>query len=175
VKGDHSLNSDQISFDGFRIVLKRISNEYFTPNYDVSLQNGGMLVAVEVPGLILNDSQQVENGNFSLDLEYSNQGAVLRIHGDKPPYYIIFEDEYVRRKTYLDNKQDVDSLQILSQYNLKDRLTGAFDLIIPIPINVSDDTNQFQTYLIDGVYWIFLPYKKKEQNMKPQVSNKIIF
>jgi len=148
-----------VDYDGFRVVFTKYVDSPFKPDYDVVQNNQGLLIVVDLPGVLEGDLHPpVINREKSMILLQVAGTRVLKYNSfvlsGKGGYEM---EEPVLKSKFSELGWTVKELNRteLNRY----RKQGDFELSVPIPLQIDDDEDKMQVQISDGVLRIFLPAK----------------
>jgi len=174
--GDLQLKANRVKFDGFRILLQSESTE-FVPRYDVVVQKEGLFVAVEIPGLWMNENGQLEDASIKEEIIFvdgmDGKGSNLQLSGEKCRIFVAYEKDEKdagqwKRQKLKDEKEIIEKVvETIPQGGINQgRQFGPFTIVIPLPQNIEDNLDKADIVVTNGLYLCFLPNKVTKQVAK---------
>jgi len=145
------LIRDEIEYDGLHIILA--SGSIFKPHADVSKDENGMTIVMDLPGFIPGGSKSHENYKSFVKPDFDGTTFDYVISGSRELYYLGYsqvKEGYTLSKTCISYNKSSEGFVV-------ERKSGTFERRFKIPLEYSKNESDYTINLQDGRLQVLIP------------------
>jgi len=152
------LIRDEIEYDGLHIILA--SGSIFKPHADVSKDDNGMVIVMDIPGFIPGGAKTHENYKSFIKPDLDGSTFEYVISGSRDLYYLgynLVKEGYILSKTCVSYNKSSEGFIV-------ERKSGTFERRFKIPSDYSKNESEYVISLLDGRLQVFIPKIKPKSS-----------